>query len=73
VKITEIRDAITDIRRCITKPQLRTPEESKICFEDYLKEKHGVTDASDPKCQKLLDIYREYPAMKNLLSYMGMD
>jgi hypothetical protein len=73
MKATNMRDTINEIRRCLTKPKLKTPEESKQCFCDYMCEKHGVTGLDDPKCKEILDLYRKYPAMDALFTYMELD
>ena len=70
---TQMRDTINEIRRCLTKPKLKTKEECKQCFCDYMVAKHNVTGLDDPNCIAIMELYRKFPAMEALFTYMGIE
>lgn len=68
----EFYGEITEIRRLITKPTLKSPQEARQAFTEYVKEHHEVSALESPEGKELLKTFRNSVPMKSLLDYMEL-
>ena len=62
---------ITAMRRAITRPTVKPPDEAKAAFEAYVLDRYKISDLTTSEGLAFLAKIRHWEAMRILLDYMG--
>ena len=71
LKQKSFQDTITEIRVLITKPVLKSTEESRKAFKDYLRDTHNISDIKSKEGHLFLNNLRQWKSTQEILKYMG--
>ena len=63
---------ITEIRRLVTQPSMKTPAEAREALRAFAQEKHKVNSFADDNGKAFLAAIRKLPAGKGILDYMEL-
>lgn len=63
---------VTEFRKLITKPKLLTQKDALSKFKEFMLTKHKIEDLDSKEGQAMIRKYKEFPASKALMDYMGV-